>query len=198
MKPHLRQVGIVIAILGTAAVSTAAITPSFGFLPESRIWVEGTSTVRGYSCEAAEVKGTVEAPTPAFDVTKLDGAVSKARVAVDVATLECGNGTMNSHMRKALKVDQHGVIAFQLTDYQATAGGAETKVRMNGTLEIAGQTRPVVVDGVATAADNGAVRVKGSTAFAMTDYGVKPPSLMMGTMKVHPNVKVNFDVVVKP
>ena len=32
----------------------------------------------------------------------------------------------------------------------------------------------------------------------MTDYGVKPPSLMMGTMKVHDPVKLNFDVILKP
>lgn len=197
MKTHLRQVGFAIALLGTVAVSTAAIKPSFAFLPESRVWVEGTSTVRSYSCEAAEVKGSVDA-TPVLDLTKLDGAVTGAEVVVDVAGLECGNGTMNSHMRKALKMTEHGAISFRLNDYATTVAGTETQVTMNGTLKIAGQERPVTIQGIATAAAEGAIRVQGSHAIKMTDFGVKPPSLMMGTMKVHDPVKLNFDVVLKP
>ena len=198
MKAHLRQIGIGIALLGAAAVSTGANLPAFTFLPESRVWVEGTSSVRSYSCEAAEVKGTVDAVGEAFDVAKLDGAVRGAEVVVDVAGLDCGNGTMNGHMRKALKVTEHGAITFRLTDYTVTGEGVNAQVRMNGTLQIAGQEQPVVVEGVASAAADGAVRVKGSHTIKMTDYGVKPPSLMLGTMKVHDPVKLNFDVVLKP
>lgn len=31
----------------------------------------------------------------------------------------------------------------------------------------------------------------------MTEFGVKPPRLMLGTLKVHDNVTVFFDVVFK-
>lgn len=198
MKAQLRKVGFAIALLGTVAVSVAAVRPSFGFLPESRVWVEGTSSVRGYSCEAAEVKGTIEAAAPALELTKLEGAVKRVEVVVDAAALDCGNGTMNGHMRKALKVSEHGSISFRLADYQVVAAGAETQVKMNGTLEIAGKQQPITLTGVATAAADGAVRVTGSHTIRMSDYGVKPPSLMMGTMKVHDPVKLNFDVILKP
>lgn len=198
MKAQLRQVGFGIALLGITAVSVAAVKPGLGFLPESRIWVEGTSSVRSYSCEAAEVKGTLEAAAPVLDVAQLDGAVKQLEVVVDAAALDCGNGTMNSHMRKALKVTEHGSISFRLADYQVVAAGAEAQVKMNGTLEIAGKQQPIAVTGIATAAADGAVRVKGTHMIKMTDYGVKPPSLMMGTMKVHDPVKLNFDVILKP
>ena len=33
--------------------------------------------------------------------------------------------------------------------------------------------------------------------FAMTEFGVKPPTLMLGTMKVGDRVKVSFDLYVK-
>lgn len=197
MKAHLRKIGYTLALLAAAAVSTAATRPGV-FLPESRIWVEGTSSVRAYSCRAVEVRGHVELAAPALDVTKLDGAVREVAVVVDVAGLDCGNGTMNSHMRKALESTDHREISFRLADYTAVAGGTGTQVKMNGILEIAGQARPVVVDGVASAAAGGAVRVTGSHAIRMSDFGVKPPSLMLGTMKVHDPVKLNFDIVLKP
>jgi polyisoprenoid-binding protein YceI len=189
---------MVIALLGMAAVTTASITPRYAFLPGSRVWVEGTSSVRGFTCEAAEVKGAVDASGTALNVAQLDGAVRSVEMVIDVAQLDCKNGTMNGHMKKALKATEHPSIHFRLDDYRVVASGAETQVKMNGILEIAGQERPITIDGVVTPADNGAVRVKGSKSFAMTDFGVKPPSLMMGTMKVHPNVTVSFDVVVEP
>jgi hypothetical protein len=54
------------------------------------------------------------------------------------------------------------------------------------------------IDAIATPADNGGLRVKGSKEFLMSEFGVKPPSLMLGTMKVRDKVKVNFDVVLRP
>jgi hypothetical protein len=44
-------------------------------------------------------------------------------------------------------------------------------------------------------AENGTVTLKGTKLLKMTDYGVKPPSLMFGTMKVADAVTVSFDLV---
>ena len=199
MKRNLRQAGIFVAILGTAAIATAAVIPAISIHPESRIWVEGTSTVRDYSCEAAEVLGSVDAAATTLSVAELDGAVRGAELSIATSGLECGNGTMNSHMRKALKANQHTAIQFRLATYQATlSGSGETTVKMKGTLEIAGQERPMEIDAIATPADNGGLRVKGTKEFLMSEFGVKPPSLMLGTMKVRDQVKVNFDVVLRP
>jgi hypothetical protein len=38
------------------------------------------------------------------------------------------------------------------------------------------------------------IRFKGSKQFKMTEYGVKPPTLMLGTMKVGDPVTVSFDL----
>lgn len=196
MNAYLRRAGIGIGLLGAVAVSTAAVIPT-AITPESRIWVEGTSSVRSYRCEAAEVKGNVETIGSALDVAKLDGAVRTAEVFVEVAGLDCGNGTMNGHLRKALKADQHAAVRFHLQDYDVVTAGAETRVRLTGTLEIAGTQKPFTAEGVASGASDGTLRVQGSQTIRMTEFGVKPPSLMMGTMKVHDPVKLNFDVGVE-
>ena len=57
-------------------------------------------------------------------------------------------------------------------------------------------TQPVSIDAT-VASESGQLRVRGSKAIRMTDYGVRPPSLMMGTMKVKPAVTIGFDVLVK-
>lgn len=198
MTKGARKLGILGAVLGLAAVTAAATAPDATIQPASRVWIEGGSTVRGYTCEAAAVNGSVDSEAAAFDVAALEGVVRGAEIVIDAQALDCGNGTMNSHMRKALKVDDHGSIRFELNDYAVRAEGGAARVTMDGTLEIAGSRKAVRIEGVATPEPNGAVRVAGSHGILMTDYGVKPPTLMLGTMKVHDAVTLNFDVVLLP
>lgn len=124
--------------------------------------------------------------------------VRSAEVSVSVAGLECGNATMNTHMRRALKGNAHPRITYRITSYEVTpAGEAEGTVKLNGTLAIAGTEKPVSIDATATT-EPGRLRVRGSKQIRMTEFGVRPPSLMMGTMKVHDPVAVRFDVLLKP
>jgi polyisoprenoid-binding protein YceI len=69
---------------------------------------------------------------------------------------------------------------------------------MNGLLTIAGKEKEIDISGTGTVDGNGTVRMKGSKQFKMSDFGVKPPSLMLGTMKVGDMVTVSFDLVLNP
>src|SRR5512142_1993953 len=91
---------------GAVAQGTNALRLTLG--PEKRIWIEGTSTVRKFTCETA----TFEAkPTPAPAPTSpLEKAVQTVEVRVPVTSLSCGNGTMEEHLRKALKADKNPEI----------------------------------------------------------------------------------------
>ncbi len=107
-----------------------------------------------------------------------------------VAGLECGNGTMNGHLRKALRSETSPRISYRISSYDVTPAGAR-RVKLNGTLEIAGTEKPVSIDATASN-EAGRLRVKGSKQIRMTDFGVPPPTLMMGTMKVHDPVTVSL------
>ena len=156
--------------------------------PSSTLKVEGTSTVRSWSCAAKSIESVVAVQEGAAVASLVKGAT----VTVPVAQLDCGNGTMNEHMRKALKADENSNIVFKLADYTLNGATAD----LNGELTIAGQTKPIQIP--ATVVEEGpAVRVKATKVIDMTQWSVKPPSLMLGTMKVRPSVTVTFDVVLK-
>ena len=171
------------------AAIAAAVTSSNGSLqPDSRLWVEGGSTVRDWKCTAMAINSTIEANDNA-DVSTL---VTKAQVNVPVAKLECGNGKMNDHMRKALKAETNADIQFALRSYKMV-GNSGT---LYGTLTIAGTPKEIEIPATITD-EGGTVRVKATKQIKMTEWGVKPPSLMMGTMKVKEVVTVGFDVTLK-
>ncbi|MDB4950348.1 MAG: hypothetical protein JWM27_2997 [Gemmatimonadetes bacterium] len=182
------------ALLAVPVLAAAAMTP-LSLQPGSRVWVEGTSTVRSWHCESTRAEGGAGVSTT--DVAKLSGA-AHAQVTVATATLDCRNGTMNGHMRKALKASTVPTLGFHATSVQVTpAGAAAGTAEMQGTLSIAGQERPVTITGT-VAGESGQLRVRGTKRIDMREWGVRPPSLMMGTMRVNPNVTVGFDVVLKP
>ena len=64
---------------------------------------------------------------------------------------------------------------------------------MQGALTVAGGTRPIVLDADGFAVPGG-VRIAGSTSLRMTDYAVKPPTLMLGAIKTADQVVVTFDM----
>jgi hypothetical protein len=83
---------------------------------ESRLWVGGTSSVRGWECKATQFTATIEsAPNAAATVLAGEKAVGAVSLTVPIDKMECGNGQMNGHMRKALKLEQYPQIAFSLT-----------------------------------------------------------------------------------
>jgi polyisoprenoid-binding protein YceI len=181
------------ALVAPALLAAAVALSNLGFQSGSRVWVEGTSSTRSYRCESP-VQGSAAATTT--DLAELR-SVPRAEVTFQVATLDCRNGTMNGHMRNALKAQQHPTIRYQASSVTLTPGSESSAVRMVGNLTIAGVTRPATIEGTAVT-ENGQLRVRGSHRFAMTDFEVSPPSLMMGTMRVHAPVTIGFDVLLRP
>ena len=169
----------------------AALVTSSGtqLEPDSRLWVKGGSTVRDWECAATVINSAIDTNLNA-DIATL---VSSAQVNVPVAKLECGNGKMNDHMRKALKAEANANIQFALTSYKVTG----TTGTLYGKLTIAGAPKQIEIPATITE-EKGLVRVKANKQIKMTEWGVKPPSLMLGAMKVEDAVTVGFDVTLKP
>jgi polyisoprenoid-binding protein YceI len=185
-------------VLGTMLVlpvlAAASLAP-LSLQPGSRVWVDGTSTVRAWHCESTRAVGSAAASTT--DLAQL-ASVASAQVTVPVATLDCRNTTMNGHMRNALKAEQAPELRFHASSVRVNATSADAgTAEMAGTLSIAGQDRPVTINAT-VARENGQIRVRGTKRITMTEWGVRPPSLMLGTMKVAPAATIGFDVVLKP
>lgn len=181
---------------------TRAPAPAPGRLamqPASRLWFDGKSTVKDFSCKADSIVAVVATtmPNAAPAVVAGEKSVSSVELSVPVAALDCENGTMNEHMRKALEMKDHPVILFSLRSYDLEKAAAGVAVTLTGSLTIRGQARPVTIMVQGSGADAGGLHLVGVYELNMKDFGVKPPSLMLGTMNVREKVKVRFDLLLK-
>lgn len=186
----------------TAPASVPPRVPAPGRLtlqPASRLWFDGKSTVKDFSCKADTLVAVVVTARPNAVPAVVAGekSVTSVELRVPVAALDCENGTMNDHMRKALEMKDHPAILFSLRSYDLEKAAGGVAVTLTGSLTIRGQAQPVTIMGRASGAEAGGLHLVGVHELNMKDFGVKPPSLMLGTMKVREKVKVRFDLLLK-
>lgn len=198
MRSRIRGASAALLCLAIAGASRP-IGGQLALKAESRLWFDGKSTLRDWSCKATAIEGTLEAPsaTSVADVLAAKKAVRTATLNFPTAKLDCDNGTMNKHMRNALNAEAHKAITFTLTDYELTAASPVTGT-LRGTLSINGVTQPITLAAQFAGEADGTLRVTGSHDLNMTEWAVEPPKLMLGTLKVRESVTVRFDLLLKP
>ena len=197
MRSTLRPA--IAALVLAPALAAWSAYQSLTLQPQSRLWVAGTSTVRSFECKAGALETNVEVEGAGAIQAVLAGqkAVRTVQVTVPAAKLDCGNGTMNSHMMKAIKGAEHGTIEFRVASYDVAKGAAGVSGRLSGSLTLGGVTKPITVAAEGRREADGSLRVTGTHTVKMSEHGLKAPTLMMGTMKVGDAVTVHFDLLLK-
>ena len=153
--------------------------------------VSGTSTVRGWTCEVTG-SARVTAGSGAA-VRGLADGIQGATLTVPVGDFVCPDEEMTEHLLEALRADEFPEITFRLVRYEASGQGAAT----TGTLTILDATRGVSFPLSLTPSGSG-VRIAGEVALDMTDYGVEPPVVMLGLMRVRPQIRIRFSGIITP
>jgi polyisoprenoid-binding protein YceI len=116
------------------------------------------------------------------------GALSGLELAIGVDGLQSTESkSMDKNMHNAMESDKAPQITFSLTSYTVDGDNVAAK----GSLSIHNVAKDVELKGVLTAKD-GVVTVKGSYDLLMSDYGVKPPVMMLGTVKVKDLVTIAY------
>jgi len=181
-------------LLALLALALLLAAPSLTFKSGSTVKVEGTSNVHGWSCETTQLAGTLETDGAPASLAGLEGG----RLTIPVQGLECGNGTMNRLLRDALKAGANPQIRYTIARAQVSAPDAQGRhtVTASGPLTIAGSTQTVQVRAQAVPAANGNLRLTGTVPLTMTQFGVTPPTAMMGAMRTADAITVSFDVLV--
>jgi polyisoprenoid-binding protein YceI len=175
--------------LGLAALAR----PSSAQEPGVEFTVSGTSTVRGWTCSARGVVAVTPATAGAQAVPGFPTGVQAATVTVPLRAFACPNDEMTQHLREAMKADTFPEIVYRLEKYEV----AGTQAQATGTMTITGVSQPLSFPVTLKAAGKG-VQVEGNTRLDMTKFGVDPPVVFLGLMKVGPQIRIEFKGLVTP
>jgi polyisoprenoid-binding protein YceI len=191
------------AAIGFGATAAAAQGPSAVRLrlePGSEVTVEGTSTMHAYHCTTNKIMAYVDVdPGYTKDLTKIAKPIVSVKVNIVVNTLKCGNGTMDKNLYSTLNADKNPLITYTLSGYDILNGlSSSFAANTKGSLKISGTEKLIDMKVNASRLSEGKVTAEGEQTLLMTDFGIKPPSFMLGTLKVGNEVKVKFNLKAGP
>ncbi len=201
--------GVVLLSSITLAACVNSLPPAGGPVPKSyvgetipadRVWLTGSSNIRGFICRATQVNLSVEAAPDEFARAKEDSlpAVRSAALQVPVRSLDCGIGLQNAHLFETLDATNQPSISFSLAGYVIGRSQPGSNVRMDGLLRIAGRERSMVIRGNVVRSAEGHLILRGERMIDMRSFGIKPPRRFLGLLRVRNEVTVHFEVTVRP
>jgi polyisoprenoid-binding protein YceI len=198
-----RQIGVH-ALRGSAMAVTMCVIGSVAgaqaplAIDSARITISGTSNIHAYTASTTTVRvtraqlGSLEGPDFWANALK-PGAVQAFDVAIPAATLTSPREGLDKNMYKALQVTEHPDIVFRLLRFEPRSAAAGA-LRAIGVLKIAGVEREVAFD-ITTERKGPTLTLQGRLSLLMTDFGIKPPTAMLGMLKTDPKVTVAFETV---
>ncbi|MEO7502852.1 MAG: YceI family protein [Gemmatimonadaceae bacterium] len=197
-----------IPLFAIAATATTAQSQSTGGVslelrPGSELSFEGTSTLHGFHCKTTKLQAMVQ----------VDGAYSEARlsqlrrpiktfeVVIPVKSLTCGSKGLESNMRKTLKADLYPDIRYELSTYEIPSTSVTDNaftLQAVGKVTVAGKQNTIEMQIKAERLTDGNAKATATQSLQMTDFGIKPPVFMLGTLKTGNKIVVSFKLVASP
>ncbi len=187
----LRKIALLLAV--NFSICCAGIAQTSYESHAMDISLKGTSSIHDWEMKAKT--GTSEAEFTVGADGKIT-SLSKLSFTLPAVNLKSGHTAMDKNTYKALKTTANPNITFVLTSATVTSEGDNNYLlNCNGQMSIAGATKST--DLVATAKYNPSDKsftVTGVKKMKMTDYNVKPPTVMLGTIKTGNDISIAYNL----
>jgi hypothetical protein len=134
--------------------------------PETLLKLDGDSNVRKYSSTATKLNLTLKMDPPLTTAADLfKSKMVEMRLEIPVAALKSDSGKLDEHLEDALKMDQFPriICSVKTYDIQSKSPDGSYPIKAAVELSIAGTTKTVPIDAVATL-DDQKVRIKGQAS----------------------------------
>ncbi|WP_316766434.1 YceI family protein [Pedobacter frigiditerrae] len=159
---------------------------------DNAIKVLGKSNVHDWTMTAKDLEST-----GTFKFNSRDELVdlTALKFTVLAKSLKSDKTSMDNRTYKSIKADAFPKISYQLTFATVTMIQANKyAIQTTGTLTIAGKTQSIGMKVMALVNADGSITCHGTEKLMLTDYGIEPPSFMLGAMKVGNDLIIQFNL----
>jgi len=162
---------------------------------KSQLWLTGDSSLHAYKSTASDVKIEFKFSENKSAYQQLSsGQLQSLNVEIPIKSMHSGKDGLDKNMQKALKAEQYPQIVFRMEKYEVTPSTIQAQqwlIKTTGMLAIAGVEKQVELNGTLSEEETGA-RIQGTKDLLMTDFGVKPPKILV--IKTSNEVRVHYDL----
>lgn len=195
--------GALFLTAGAAAAQEKTATLRLPVRADSRLWLEGSSNVKNWTCRATAMEALIAIDAKSAD-SRDDATVARSLRGVDVIVpirmLKCGDRHMEANMYEALKAPKPPATGYIIADFELTPSltGDDLSVEATGRLSVAGAERPVSMTVRTERLPDGTRRARGTVPIRMTDFGIVPPRPWFGVLRTADKVLIQFEIFVSP
>lgn len=120
--------------------------------------------------------------------------LNSLKIIMNVHSITSKSSVMNNKTYTALKADAHPDIIFTLTSplKSVKAASGESTVSAKGNLSIAGVKKTITIKAKVSMPKLGTLLFEGSQSIKMTDFGISPPTALLGMMKTCDEITLHF------
>ena len=170
------------------------VTQKVYILPESKIFLDGESNINTFSCELCNGSERTVLSL-CYQPQKLSYIFDQNQYAISVDNFVCDNKHITSDLKKALKMDEYPYMYLQLNkliDFGKSQGNKQAEL----SITIAGVTNDYCLNyELKPSIENGEFLVNLASDFDMREFGIEPPTALMGLIKVKKDISIKLHLV---
>lgn len=186
----------ILSIFFTVPVSNS-LTGTFSIDPGSKLYLEGTSNVADFSCDCKQTFSDIR-----FEYTVCENSeISFSRTVLKIKSeqLDCGHAGMNRDMQETLNAEEYPEILIELIkltlpDQSIAQRGYSTDLSAMVALTISGVRQIVHLSVEIKALGFGQYQIKSWHPVFLSEFGLSPPSPLLGLVKVSNTINIFFDL----
>lgn len=159
------------------------------------IKIKGTSNIHDWISSVEKING--EAVYSFDDRGQL--SVQQCKVVIPVKSIKSNKSSiMDNKTWNALKSKSHANIEYELDRFEKVKHNGDLfTASTSGKLKIAGQTQFIQMDIKGSKLITGGIEICGTKKLKMTEFGIDPPTALMGTLTTGNEVEIDFRIIVK-
>ena len=183
IKTFLLVANLILAASFTSNAQTLKINPKL-----SSITILGTTNVHDYETKVTQINAEV--------VLSGTNQVQSMVLSIPVKSIKSKEKLMDTKTYEAFNSETYPTISFKMTEvnsFQLT--NTDVFVSVTGNLTMNGTTKKITLKPAGKVIKPGVYEFKGAMALKMTDFKMKPPTAMMGMMKVGDGITLKYSVV---
>jgi len=151
----------------------------------SSMTIYGTTNVHDFKSKVEQIKGEL--------VVSSSKKIQSLNVEIPVRSIKSGEKGMDTKTYEAFNESKNPTISFQLVDVSSLQiSGDDISAVVTGNLSMAGATRKISFKTTGKNLKPGVYEFKGSIPLKMTDFKMKPPTAMLGVMKVGDAITLKY------
>lgn len=183
----------------------------------NRIVIQGSSTVRDWSCRTNQVDGRFRFATARpqliqflnrYQANTNSGTIPSSvnlpvsrppivKVRIPIRSFDCGREAMNEDMYQALKADSHPDISYLFYGVDGVNGpvgstSEQFELMTTGGVALGGEANTITFPVSIKRVDELSFVARGTMDLKMKEFGVTPPTALFGLIKAYNKISISF------